>query len=93
MSEIDWNENVKVVVREFVCYIGKVKDCERYFEYIVLKIKIVVDVVEYYNGEFLEGEVILGIVYLNNKIVFYYVGLLIVDGINLFESYIVCICE
>lgn len=52
--------------------------------------KTVADAVEYYNGEFPEGQAVLGIAYSNNKIVPYYTGSPIADGTNSPGSYIIC---
>lgn len=50
MINLNWDENAKAAAMEFACYIGKAKDCERYFKHIAQKTKTVADAVEYYNG-------------------------------------------
>jgi len=50
MIDVNWDENAKAAAMEFACYIGKAKDCERYFKHIAPKTKTVADAVEYYNG-------------------------------------------
>jgi len=50
MIDVNWDENSKAAAMEFACYIGKAKDCERYFKHIAPKTKTVADAVEW-NGE------------------------------------------
>lgn len=52
MSEVNWDENARAAAMEFACYIGKAKDCKKYFEHIApKKIKTVEDAVRVHGGK------------------------------------------
>ena len=96
-TKVIWNNNAKAAVKAYDDWAGE--ESSMYVSYIdefmqgIKQTKTVADAVEYYNGEFPEGQAILGIAYSNNKITPYYAGSPIADGTNSSESYIICTRE